>query len=210
MRHCLGRARKKREGRQRRQRQAPPVTSCFWPSRQGRFSMSSTRMPPSMCSASRNTRTVSASLTAGWRSTSESRRAAPRLRWPARKQGSAAAESRPAPGPRGDAPGPRSTADCGDGRRCAARVSAGAHNSTTAATALRPRAASRSPKPHISTSSRRPRSPVHSDGNDPHADRPVRGGRQHEQRVEGAPADAAARATQDVGGAEAAAAWRRR
>ncbi len=79
------------------------------------------------------------------------------------------------------------------------------HGSTTAATALRPSAARISPKPHISASRLRPLSPAHSDADRTHADRPVRRRRQHEQRVERPPRDAAARAAQDLGRAQAAA-----
>src|SRR5258707_13201070 len=41
------------------------VASSFWPSRQGRFSITSSRSPPSMCTRRRKTRPLSASLTSG-------------------------------------------------------------------------------------------------------------------------------------------------
>src|SRR5262249_25166592 len=45
---------------------AATVASCFCPSRQGRFPITSSRKPPSMCTSSRNTRPLSASFTSGW------------------------------------------------------------------------------------------------------------------------------------------------
>ena len=139
------------------------VASCFCPSRQGRFSMTSTRMPPSMCTASRNTSTVSASLTTGLavHFRKPSSRASPSMARPERQE-----VQRQEAGERQ----PRDAVHHGrDPQRVAAMAArvlsrrARRHDSTTAATALRPSAARISPKPHIRTSSPRPLSPVHSD-----------------------------------------------
>src|SRR5271166_178661 len=44
---------------------AAKVASCFWPSRQSKFSITRMRNPPSRCTVNKNTRTISAALTSG-------------------------------------------------------------------------------------------------------------------------------------------------